>query len=892
MKSPVPCRAPRQAINLASWQQSLPHLSDQPGDYKTAITALKTLIDQGFDKGCYIDDLLKDMTQGMDAILCRVWDNFGLSENNDCALIAVGGYGRAELHPGSDIDILVLLQSEPDPVLEEKISRFFTFLWDLQLDLGNSVRTVRECLDEGANDITIATTLFESRRLAGPEALYAEFEAGLAQPGFWDSKIFFEGKIEEQRKRHKRFGDSGYGVEPNLKESPGGLRDLHIIAWIIKRHFGVTRLQSLIGEGFITEQEYDTICLARNLLWRIRYALHRLTGRKEDRLLFAHQKALATEFGFQDAPGSLAVEQFMQRYFLAITDIRRVGEMLLQLFDEEILLRDQPAKIEPLNAHFHITNGYLNIRQASIFEQHPPALLELFKQLQQTPGLRGIGAVTIRAVRKSLPLINDQFRATPECRHLFMDILSSTHGVYHQLQRMNTYGVLAAYLPVFENIVGRMQFDLFHAYTVDEHTLMVLRYARRLAVPEHRDELPQCSEIFQQLRKPQLLYIAALFHDIAKGRGGDHSELGAMDAKTFCVQHGLDDNDTSLIVWLVNTHLLMSTVAQRKDISDPDVIRDFALEVKTKQRLKYLYLLTVSDIRGTNPTLWNDWKASLLAQLYRRSIDTLEHQDSKLTQANIIIDSSQTALQLLHRSQQLKDTDILALWENMGSDYFQHQSAESIAWHTRIMLKHCNENPISVDILPHGEHGSTEILIYAKAHPRFFSLITAGIEHLGLNILDARIHTTGKGMALDTFHVLDSQGQTIENQLRIQDIKNQLLQLISHPEQGQCQHKPLPRPRQLKSLDSGKTQIQFTNPTGKTYTEVSISTPDRPGLLADIASTLYQENVRILLARIATVSEQAEDILHITTHQQQALNPQQQQALKSALLQVQKASSQ
>lgn len=886
MKSPAPCRAPRQVIELSRWRQSLQHLGDHPRDYKTAVIELKSMIDKGFNEGCYIDDLLKDMTQGIDAVLVRVWESCELAEA-DCALIAVGGYGRAELHPGSDIDILILLGSESDHPLEDKISRFFTFLWDLQLDLGNSVRTVQECLNEGAADITIATTLFESRLLTGPDTLYAEFKAGLSQPGFWDSKTFFEGKIDEQHKRHKRFGDSGYRVEPNLKESPGGLRDLHIIAWVIKRHFGVATLQSLVGEGFITEQEYDTICLARNLLWQIRHALHRLTGRKEDRLLFAHQKTLADEFGFEDKPGSRAVEQFMQRYFLAITDVQRIGETLLQLFDEEVLLRDQPSRIEPLNEHFQTANGYLHIRSKTLFEQHPPALLELFRCLQQSPELRGVGAVTIRAVRTYLPLIDDEFRDNPECRQLFMDILSSPRKVYHQLQRMNTYGVLAAYLPVFGNIVGRMQFDLFHAYTVDEHTLMVLRYARRLATAEYRHELPQCSEVFQQLKKPHLLYIAALFHDIGKGRGGDHSKLGAVDAEIFCTRHGLDADDTSLIIWLVYTHLLMSTVAQRKDISDPDVIRDFTAEVKTKQRLQYLYLLTVSDIRGTNPTLWNDWKASLLAQLYRRSIETLEHQDSELTQAKIIVDNSQAALQLLSRGKHLQETEILAVWDGMGSDYFRHQSAESIAWHTRIMLKHCGKTPVSVDILPHGEHGSTEILVYAKAHPRFFSMITRGIEHLGLNILDARIHTIGNGRVLDTFHVLDNQGQTIDSQIRIQDIKKELLQLISHPEQDNGNRIPLSRPRQLKSLDTGKTQIEFTNPRGKPYTEMSVSMPDRPGLLADIATTLFQEGIRIQLARIATVSEQAEDILHITDSLKQPLNPPQQQALKSALLQAQ-----
>ncbi|NNE63388.1 MAG: [protein-PII] uridylyltransferase, partial [Gammaproteobacteria bacterium] len=488
-----------------------------------------------FDRGVAIESLVSRKAEVIDKVLTVAIEHFIPAQpKNSCCLVAVGGYGRKELLPGSDIDLMLLLEKKPSKQLEEQISLFLTFLWDIGLEVGHSVRTVKDCVREGKADVTVITNMIESRLLHGNEALYAKFQKAIAPRKMWSSRKFFEAKLEEQHNRHLRFNDTAYNLEPNIKEGPGGLRDIQIIGWVTKRHFGTSSFRELVDHDFITEAEYEILQKGQQHLWKVRFALHRLAKRGEDRLLFDYQNQLAEEFGFEAGKNNLAIERFMQQYYRTIMELERLNEMLLQIFHEEIILTERQKKTSIINDRFMLRNRYLAVRDDNVFKQHPPALVELFLLISLNPKCDGVAASTIRLVREHLYLVDENFRRNDEVTSLFMQLMSAPSGMTHQMRRMNSYGFLAAYIPAFGKITGRMQYDLFHAYTVDEHTIFVIRNLRRFALDKHEDEFPFCNEIYRELDNPKLLFIAALFHDIAKGREGDHSVLGAEDAIQFC----------------------------------------------------------------------------------------------------------------------------------------------------------------------------------------------------------------------------------------------------------------------------------------------------------------------------------------------------------------------
>ena len=591
--------------------------------FKQCLAEASQQIAERFTRGTDVALLLQARSWLIDQVLGHCWSCCMGNDAGSLALVAVGGYGRSELMPGSDIDLMLLMPEEDDPRINSQAETLLTFLWDVGLDVGHSVRTVADCVEQSKADITVVTNLMESRLLAGSRRLYEAMQAATAPDQIWHSREFFETKVEEQHQRHHKYHDSGYNLEPNIKEGPGGLRDIQMITWVTKRHFGTASLEQLVERAFLSEDEYQTLVAGRNLLWNIRFALHSLTGRSEDRLLFDYQRTLAEQFGYRTDDRRLGVEAFMREYYRTIMELSRLNEMLLQLFHEEILYPEGLGEPVTLNNRFQSRNDYLEVVDNSVFSQNPMALLEMFLVLAQHPQLKGVRADTIRAIRTHRDLIDQAFRNDIRARSLFMELLRQSHGITHALRRMNVYGVLATYLPAFGKIVGLMQYDLVHVYTVDEHILMVVRNLRRFTVHEYANEYPLCSHIIGTLPKPELLYIAGLFHDIAKGRGGDHSQLGSTDAFKFCELHDLGEYDTRLVTWLVKQHLLMSSTAQRQDIDDPVVVNRFARIVEDTVRLDYLYLLTVADIRGTNPDLWNNWKDALLKQLYynaRRSL--------------------------------------------------------------------------------------------------------------------------------------------------------------------------------------------------------------------------------------------------------------------------------
>ncbi len=817
----------------------------------------------------------------IDELLVRVWTRV-IGDDPGLALVAVGGYGRGELHPGSDIDLMILTENACDGERAERVERFLAFLWDIGLEVGHSVRTVDDCVNEARQDITIATNLMESRLLTGPDALYQRMCDSTGPAVLWPSRRFFEAKLQEQVARHLKYHDTAHNLEPNLKESPGGLRDIHMVGWVAKRHFGADTLHDLVNEDFLTEDEYQDLIAGQNFLWDIRFALHVLTGRREDRLLFDHQATLAKEFGYVDQPHTLAVEQLMQRYFRTVMELNRLNEMLLQLFQEVILYADHREPPQLINKRFQMRKGFIEVTHANVFRRYPFALLEVFLLMQQHPELKGVRASTIRLIRNHRNLVDESFRSDLRCRSLFMEILRQPRGITHEMRRMHRYGILGRYIPAFGAITGRMQYDLFHVYTVDSHTLFVLRNLRRLSMPEHAGELPFCSTIMQRLPKPELLYLAALFHDIAKGRGGDHSELGAEDAYQFCTEHGLSGYDARLVSWLVREHLLMSMTAQRKDISDPEVINAFADKVGDRTRLDYLYLLTVADIRGTNPAMWNAWKDSLLLELYALANRALRRgPEHPMDAGELILETQQQARRRL-KAHGLHHMSVKSIWRHFTDDYFLRYSAAEIVWHTAAIARTDPSDLPLVLIEPHSSRGGTEIFVYARDRDYLFALSASAMDQLNLNIQDARIITTEDGHTLDSYLVLEDDGRPVSDARRQDEIHTRLRKTLASESVSPPSRRPVPRQLRHFNID---TEINFVQDETNNRTAVELITSDRPGLLARVGFAFARCGLRLQNAKIATIGARAEDVFFITDeHNAPIRDPAQFRRIRETLL--------
>jgi [protein-PII] uridylyltransferase len=789
--------------------------------------------------------------------------------------VAVGGYGRGELHPQSDIDLLILLQGAVNDT-DEAIGRFLTFLWDIGLEVGHSVRTLDDCEAQARRDVTVLTTLMETRLLHGPGVLFAELPIRISSDRMWNSAEFFRAKLEEQRQRHARYHDTAYNLEPNVKGSPGGLRDIQMIGWLAQRHLGTRTLADLVDHDFLTGGQLRILTAGRAFLWRIRFGLHLLTGRREDRLLFDHQVKLAAMLGYEDASFTLAVEQLMQRYYRTVMELSRLNEMLLQLFEEAILLdKDEPPL--PLSARFQSRNGYLEVTDDQVFARDPSALLEMFLLLEQHLDLRGVNARTIALVKQHLWLIDEEFRQNPRHHRLFLDILRAPQGVTRTLKRMNTYGVLGLYIPAFGRVVGRMQYDLFHAYTVDAHTLFVVENLRRFALPRFDDEFPACSAIMQRLEKPEVAYLAGLFHDIAKGRGGDHSELGAVDAEAFCLEHGMSRYEARLVAWLVQHHLLLSLTAQKKDLNDPTVVNEFARTVGDQTHLDYLYVLTVADVRGTNPKIWNSWKDSLFSELYHSTRRALRRGVSNPIDQDELVKSRQAAADKLLAHAGVERATYQALWASFTDEYFLRHRPEEIAWHTRVLAERPSAGTITVDVNDVVAPGLTSVAVYSPEETRSFMHATAVLDELGLTIVDARIVPLAKS-SLDTYCVLESDGTTISERRRLDEIRLRLIKALTMG--GEQALKVTRRaPRQVRMF-STPVQIAISQDGANARTVVELVAGDRPGLLFQIAKVFDQEHVALQNAKIMTIGER---VFFVTNAARQPLDAASSERLGDAL---------
>jgi [protein-PII] uridylyltransferase len=618
-----------------------------PSVYRDLLKQCQQQLWTRFNDGEDVRLLVQARAVTVDAVLKHAWQRFDLGQESDIALLAVGGYGRGELHPYSDIDVLILHSDTTLSIeLQEKVSQFITLLWDLGLDIGSSVRSLETCIDKVNEDITIATTFLEIRTLCGRDNLRQNL-LELINP-LWSDAVFFEAKRDEQIARHHKHNDTEYNLEPDLKNAPGGLRDIQTIVWVTKRHFQTSNLYDLVTNGFLTEYEYKQLAEGETFLWKIRFALHHIAARNENKLLFDYQRNLAQHFGYTDNNANRAVEQFMKEYYRVVMTLSMLNEMLLQYFDEVILKGDEDAHIQVISDDFQIRNNYLEVRHHQVFARNTSALMELFAVLSESDDITGIRASTIRLIMVEARKINQSFRDNPQNKAYFMEILRSPRSLFNTLKRMKRYGVLGKYLPAFGLIIGQMQYDLFHIYTVDAHTLLVIKNMSRFCRAEDKIQFPLVSEVAQNLAMPELLYLSGLFHDIGKGRGGDHSELGSVDAIEFCLNHGLSQRSANLVAWLTRNHLLMSMTAQKQDLSDPEVIYNFAQKVGDVSHLDYLYALTVSDICATNPKLWNSWRDSLLRQLYQQTRRALRRGlHNPIDYEELIIETRITAMEIL-----------------------------------------------------------------------------------------------------------------------------------------------------------------------------------------------------------------------------------------------------
>jgi len=863
-----------ELFDRGQFQAELALKSSPIAAFKKAIRGAHDVLDARFRAGRDIRRLVEDRAWFVDQILQEAWKRFTWSEDADIALLAVGGYGRGELHPYSDIDLLILLDISDHEIFREPIEGFLTLLWDIGLEVGQSVRSVDECAEEARADLTVITNLMESRTIAGPEHLRQRMQQVTSTDAMWPSKHFYLAKREERKARHGKYNDTEYNLEPNVKGSPGGLRDIQTVLWVARRQFGTLNLQALVSHGFLLESEYALLSSSQEFLWKVRYALHMLAGRAEDRLLFDYQVKIAALFGYQDGDGKRSIEHFMQKYYRVVMGISELSDLINQHFEEVILRAGESGQATPLNSRFQVRDGYIEVTHPNVFKRTPFAIIEIFVLMAQHPEIKGVRADSIRLLRDSRHLIDDEFRKDIRNTSLFIELFKCKEGIHRNLRRMNRYGILGRYLPEFGHIVGQMQHDLFHIYTVDAHTLNLIKHLRKFRWPELAEKFPLASKLIDKLPKSELIYLAGLYHDIGKGRGGDHSELGAVDAEAFARRHHLPAWDSALIVWLVQHHLVMSTTAQRKDLSDPQVIHDFAQFVGDQTHLDYLYVLTVADINATNPSLWNSWRASLLRQLYTETKRALRRGlENPLDREEQIRQTQSAALDTLVRGGTDPD-DAEQLWSQLGDDYFLRHTATDVAWHTDAILQHPNDGgPLVLmkETTQREFEGGTQIFIYAPDQHDFFAVTVAAMSQLNLNIHDARIITSTSQFTLDTYVVLDADGGSIgNNPARIQQIREGLIEALKNPDDYPTiiQRRV---PRQLKHF-AFAPQVTIHNDAQRPVTILELTAPDRPGLLARIGRIFLEYDLSLQNAKIATLGERVEDVFFVTDANNQPLS--------------------
>ncbi|HHF6571092.1 TPA: bifunctional uridylyltransferase/uridylyl-removing protein GlnD [Haemophilus influenzae] len=826
---------------------------------------------------CYsIFELIENRCDFYDALLIQLWQEMGLSEQLGISLIAVGGYGRREMFPLSDLDFLILVEQTPSPEIEEKITQFIQFLWDCGFEVGNSVRTLAQCESEGKQEITIATNLLEARFLTGNRPHFDALNELVKRADFWSKEDFFNAKVQEQIERYQRYHNTAYNLEPDIKFSPGGLRDLHLLYWVALRHSGALTLEAILQSGFIYPQEYQQLQESRAFLFKVRFALHLILKRYDNRLLFDRQIKVSELLGFR-GEGNPAVEKMMKCFFQALHRISLISNLLIQHYRENVLSSNQTTVIDQLDDDFQLINQSLCLRNSFVFQEKPARILDLFFYLTQYEHAN-IHSDTLRQLQISLDQLSQKLCEIPAAREKFLRLFNQPNAIKRAFMPMHQYGVLTAYLPQWQAIEGLMQFDLFHIYTVDEHTLRVMLKLESFLSQESAQEHPIAHRIFSQLSDRTLLYIAALFHDIAKGRGGDHAELGAVDIADFAQLHGLDRREIDTLAWLVKFHLLMSITAQRRDIHDPEVVMNFAEAVQNQVRLDYLTCLTVADICATNGNLWNSWKRSLFASLY-------EFTGRQFSQGmKELLDYSEKSAENRKLAQQILTQDysdiapisIEQLWTRCPEDYFVRNTPKQIAWHTSLLVDFVEA--LLVKISNRFSLGGTEVFIYCQDQPHLFNKVVSTIGAKKFSIHDAQIITTQDGYVFDSFIITELNGELVEF-----DRRRELEQALTVA----LQSEKLPAlsivpNRQLQHF-TVQTDVRFLQENKKEHTEMELVALDKAGLLAQVSQIFTELNLNLLNAKITTVGEKAEDFFILTNQFGQALDSQQREILRNVL---------
>ena len=815
-----------------------------------------------------------------DALILYTSEKFNIS-NDEISLIAVGGYGRKEFYPKSDTDLLILINDQKKDQHKKNISHFLAYLWDIGIEVSHSTRTIKECITEGSRDISIATTLLESRYISGSKKMFENLIKTIDESkSFWSNKDFYQEKVDEQIKRHLQFNNTAYNLEPDIKNGPGSLRDLHTIFWLCKKFLGIDKIEELLNHNILTEKQLQQLINSRNFLSLIRYSLHSETKRAENRLLFEYQKKLAKQLNYEDQDHLIGVEIFMQDYYKSASTISRMNEIILQTLKQQFLEISE-NKVKDINQNFQIKNQLVGLKDDISFKDKPALLLEIFLLFQKNKDIEGIDAKTIGLITNNLQLINKDFRRKIEHKEIFLEILKAPEGVTHELRRMNLYGVLGHYIPAFGLIEGRMQYDLFHAFTVDEHTLFVVSNLRRLALTRFNHEFPEDSQKMQAIESPEILYIAGLFHDIAKGRGGDHSIIGAEEAEVFCLDHGLTNYDSKVVSWLVMNHLVFSLTAQKKDIYDPNVIRDLALLIGDELRLDYLYLLTVCDVRATNPTLWNSWKKRLFDDLYLLTKKALrEGLEEPIDKEELIREKISLTKNELNNHEFQNVENFLSYFDD---DYFIKFNMNEILKQSLVMINRNIPNKAQdiIDISAIDNEDYFYAFVFTQIDNESFYKITSIFEQEGVSVRDAKVVRVNEEYCIYSFyfdHMRTMKDEINQKNEAINKYINEAMASDSFSAQSSSQILS----RRLRSFDK-KVDISFSEDLIHNRTVMEITCIDRPGLLSNISKILKEESIWIQSAKIATIGEKADDIFYLNNSKKECIDQSIYESLKTKI---------
>ncbi|CAM4006969.1 bifunctional uridylyltransferase/uridylyl-removing protein GlnD [Vibrio neonatus] len=846
----------RHLLNLFSEQQKSAFLERQP-----------------------VSGLVQQRSDFMDSLLERIWNYFNFHNMEGISLVAVGGYGRSELHPLSDIDILILSKRPLKDEVTPKISEFVTLLWDLRLEVGHSVRSIDECIEVAKDDLTVATNLQESRLICGSQNSFQLLRNEIHAETFWPSAVFYRAKLEEQKQRHARYHDTGYNLEPDIKSSPGGLRDIHTLSWVARRHFGASSLLEMSHHGFLTDAEYRELQECQNFLWQIRFALHIELKRYDNRLSFAYQAKVAENLGFTGERNQ-PVERMMKEFYRTLRRIIELNKMLLKLFDQAILNQGKLVPADIINDDFQRRGHLIEARKPALFQARPDTILDMFIHIANDSSITGVAPPTLRQLRTARRRLSRFLHDIPEAREKFMLLVKHPNCLNKAFSLMHQLGVLSAYLPQWSQIVGQMQFDLFHVYTVDEHSMRLLKHINTFSDIQNREKHPICCEVLPRIQKPELLIIAAIFHDIGKGRGGDHSVIGEGEAYDFCIEHNLSKPEAKLVAWLVRHHLLMSVTAQKRDIQDPEVIADFAKKVKTEEYLEFLVCLTVADICATNPELWNSWKRSLLTELFYSTQRALRRGLENPVDVRERIRHNQQQASAVLRSQGFTPREIELLWQRFKADYFLRHTPQQLAWHAQAILQ--QEDPDSPLILinPQPTRGGSELFVYTKDQPVLFASVVAELDRRNFNVHDAQVMISRDKYILDTFIILDQNNQPLEESRHAGIIKH-LQDVIKDGRLTKI--KPRRTPRNLVHFKV-KTHTEFIATKNNSQTLMELVALDTPGLLAAVGATFAKLDLHLHAAKITTIGERAEDLFIITSPEGNKLDEQLQQLLRTKLI--------